>query len=52
MGNRYTCRPAVPLGRVSGGIGTLAIVLAWTGPFPKLRRLGRLSAIEEDSPAE
>ena len=30
---------------VSGGIGTIAIVLAWAGLFPQLRRLGPLSKI-------
>ena len=28
---------------VSGGIGTLAIVLAWSGLFPNLRKVGRLT---------
>jgi MFS family permease len=28
---------------VSGGIGTIVIVLAWTGLFPGLRKVGRLS---------
>jgi MFS family permease len=28
---------------VSGGIGTIAIVLAWTGLFPNLRKVGRLA---------
>jgi MFS family permease len=28
---------------VSGGIGTIAIVLAWTGLFPDLRKVGRLA---------
>ena len=28
---------------VSGGIGTLAIVLAWAGLFPSLRKVGRLA---------
>ncbi len=28
---------------VSGGIGTIAIVLAWTGLFPSLRKVGRLA---------
>ncbi len=28
---------------VSGGVGTLLIVLAWTGLFPTLRRVGRLT---------
>jgi MFS family permease len=28
---------------VSGGVGTLLIVLAWTGLFPSLRRVGRLT---------
>ena len=27
---------------VSGGIGTMAVVLAWTGLFPSLRKVGRL----------
>ena len=30
---------------VSGGLGTLAVVAAWSGLFPSLRRLGDLSAI-------
>jgi len=36
---------------VSGGIGTLAIVLAWTGLFPSLRKVGRLAdtAAEPDT---
>jgi MFS family permease len=33
---------------VSGGIGTIAVVLAWAGLFPGLRRLGALSAIGVD----
>ena len=28
---------------VSGGIGTIAIVLAWAGLFPSLRKVGRLA---------
>jgi len=28
---------------VSGGVGTLAIVLAWAGLFPDLRRIGKLT---------
>jgi MFS family permease len=31
---------------VSGGIGTLVIVLAWTGLFPGLRKVGRLAEHE------
>ena len=30
---------------VSGGIGTLAVVAAWTGLFPALRNLGSLSSL-------
>ena len=28
---------------VSGGLGTIAVVLAWAGLFPKLRKTGRLA---------
>ncbi|MFB3891198.1 MAG: MFS transporter [Phycisphaerae bacterium] len=31
---------------VSGGIGTIVIVLAWTGLFPSLRKVGRLAESE------
>ena len=31
---------------VSGGIGTLIIVAAWTGLFPSLRSLGSLSSLK------
>lgn len=42
---------------VSGGIGTLAVVLAWSGLFPQLRKLGALSDIDshekdQDLPAQ
>ena len=30
---------------VSGGVGTLLVVTAWTGLFPSLRRLGRLDEL-------
>lgn len=33
---------------VSGGVGTLAVVLAWTGLFPGLRRFGSLADIDEE----
>jgi len=33
---------------VSGGIGTLLVVAAWTRLFPELRRFGRLSAAAPD----
>jgi MFS family permease len=32
---------------VSGGLGTLAVVLAWARLFPGLRRLGSLADVEE-----
>jgi MFS family permease len=35
---------------VSGGIGTLVVVLSWAGLFPRLRRVGRLD--EANLPAE
>ncbi|MEW6754970.1 MAG: MFS transporter [Candidatus Latescibacterota bacterium] len=35
---------------VSGGIGTLAVVAAWAGLFPGLRRLGALSSLAAASP--
>jgi len=31
---------------VSGGIGTLVVVLAWSGLFPRLRQFGSLTGIE------
>lgn len=33
---------------VSGGIGTLLVVLAWIRAFPELARTGRLSGVEPD----
>ncbi len=33
---------------VSGGIGTLVVVAAWSGLFPQLRRLGSLSSLTEE----
>lgn len=36
------CGPVVSV--VSGGVGTILVVLAWMGLFPELRRFGRLSA--------
>ncbi len=36
---------------VSGGIGTLAVVAAWTGLFPALRNLGSLSSLAAQRPA-
>ncbi|MEE2657253.1 MAG: MFS transporter [Candidatus Latescibacterota bacterium] len=35
---------------VSGGIGTLVVIAAWTGLFPSLRRLGSLSSLTTGSP--
>jgi len=35
---------------VSGGIGTLVIVLAWAGLFPRLRRFGALTEVEPATP--
>ena len=32
---------------VSGGVGTLAVVLAWSGLFPALRKFGRLDSATE-----
>ena len=32
---------------VSGGVGTVLVVLAWAGMFPQLRRLGRLDEVAE-----
>ena len=37
---------------VSGGIGTLAVVAAWTGLFPRLRNLGTLSSVKPQRPGE
>jgi hypothetical protein len=37
--------PAISV--ISGGIGTILVVLTWAGLFPKLRLLGPLSAIKE-----
>ena len=34
---------------VSGGIGTIVVVLTWAGLFPKLRRLGPMSEIDPTS---
>jgi MFS family permease len=34
---------------VSGGIGTISVVLTWMGLFPKLRSLGPLSEISEQT---
>lgn len=31
---------------VSGGIGTIAVVLAWAGLFPQLRKVGRLTDLQ------
>ena len=36
---------------VGGGIGTLLVVAAWTGMFPALRQLDRLSRDVDDGPA-
>jgi MFS family permease len=33
---------------VSGGVGTIVVVLAWAGLFPKLRKFGRLDSAEAD----
>ncbi len=33
---------------VSGGVGTILIVLAWAGLFPPLRRVGRMDAVDPD----
>ena len=35
---------------ISGGIGTLVVVAAWTGLFPSLRRLGPLSSLSSRRP--
>lgn len=37
---------------VSGGIGTLLVVISWTGMFPSLRNLGSMSSLspEEEKP--
>jgi len=37
---------------VSGGIGTLMVVLGWTGLFPELRNLGSLSSLTSDDGEE
>lgn len=37
---------------VSGGIGTLLVVAAWTGLFPRLRELGSLSSVTPQRPGE
>ncbi len=34
---------------ISGGIGTLLVVAAWTGLFPALRRFGSFSDLDEDT---
>jgi len=36
---------------VSGGIGTIVVVLTWAGLFPKLRRLGPMSEIDPEGPS-
>ena len=35
---------------VSGGIGTLLVVLGWSRLFPDLKNLGSLSTLSEQSP--
>ena len=35
---------------VSGGIGTIAVVAAWAGMFPKLRRFASLADAKADAP--
>jgi hypothetical protein len=37
---------------VSGGIGTLVVVLAWSGLFPSLRNLGSLAELSRDRKKE
>ncbi len=37
---------------VSGGIGTLVVVAAWTGLFPSLSRLGSLSSLAAQRPRD
>jgi hypothetical protein len=36
---------------VSGGVGTLLVVLAWTGLFPGLRKFGSLADIDDGQEA-
>lgn len=37
---------------VSGGVGTIAVVAAWAGLFPRLRRLGSLAEIQVQETAD
>jgi MFS family permease len=37
---------------VSGGIGTLMVVVGWAGLFPQLRRLGSLSSLTAEEPSD